>query len=53
MKLPTYVSGSGAFNVRDAAAQDDMSGISPVRRGDAARLGDGISFAELGGEAAS
>jgi hypothetical protein len=52
MRLPTYASGSGAFNVRDAAAQDDTSGISAVRRGDAAREGDGISFAELLGEAA-
>ena len=53
MTLPTYRSGSGASgvsNTRDTAAQDDMSGNSPEKRGDAARVGDG-SFAEPGGEA--
>ena len=53
MRLPTYASGSGASSVRDAAAaQDDMPGMSPVNRGDAARECDS-AFAELEGDAAS
>jgi len=47
MKLPTYASGSGASSARDAAAQDDMPGTNPVKRGDAAR-GSDTSFARLG-----
>jgi hypothetical protein len=37
MRLPTYASGSGGFSVRDAAVQDDTSGIGTVRSGDVAR----------------
>jgi len=52
MRLPTYASGSGAFSVRDAAVQDDTSGIGTMRRGDVARKLDDRSFAGFGDEAA-